>query len=94
MGLLIFISCFGGVIAGVAGYLNSYTRNAESILPDHDESVKSMKLRTYKFILHPSSFPLPTHFSSTIPSLSAIHSRHAFAILMRKEINHEQKFIR
>jgi hypothetical protein len=36
MGLLVFLSCFGGVIAGVAGYLNSYTRNAETILPDHD----------------------------------------------------------
>jgi MFS family permease len=36
MGLLIFLSCFGGVIAGVVGYLNSATRNAESILPDHD----------------------------------------------------------
>jgi DHA3 family macrolide efflux protein-like MFS transporter len=36
MGLLIFISCFGGVIAGVAGYLNSSTRNAETILPDHE----------------------------------------------------------
>jgi DHA3 family macrolide efflux protein-like MFS transporter len=40
MGLLVFISCFGGVIAGVAGYLSSYTRNAESILPDHDELPK------------------------------------------------------
>ena len=37
MALLIFLSCFGGIIAGVAGYLNSSTRNAESILPDHDE---------------------------------------------------------
>jgi hypothetical protein len=37
MGLLIFISCFGGVIAGLIGYLTSATRNAESILPDHDE---------------------------------------------------------
>lgn len=36
MGLLVFLSCFGGVIAGVAGYLNPYTRNAETILPDHD----------------------------------------------------------
>ncbi len=40
MGLLVFLSCFGGVIAGVAGYLNSSTRNAESILPDHDELPK------------------------------------------------------
>lgn len=40
MGLLIFISCFGGVIAGLAGYLSPFTRNAESILPDHDELVK------------------------------------------------------
>jgi hypothetical protein len=37
MGLIVFLSSFGGVIAGVAGYLNSSTRNAESILPDHDE---------------------------------------------------------
>jgi MFS transporter, DHA3 family, macrolide efflux protein len=36
MGLLIFLSCFGGVIAGVWGYLNPYTRNAETILPDHE----------------------------------------------------------
>ncbi|CAG0997448.1 hypothetical protein ANAEL_02694 [Anaerolineales bacterium] len=40
MGLLIFLSCFGGVIAGVAGYLNPYTRNAETILPDHDATEK------------------------------------------------------
>jgi len=39
--LLVFLSCFGGVIAGVAGYLNSATRNAESILPDHDELSKA-----------------------------------------------------
>ena len=37
MGFLIFVSSLGGILAGVAGYLNSYTRNAESILPDHDE---------------------------------------------------------
>jgi len=37
MGLLIFISSLIGILAGLAGYLNSYTRNAESILPDHDE---------------------------------------------------------
>ena len=36
MGFLIFVSCFGGVLAGLAGYLSSYTRNAETILPDHD----------------------------------------------------------
>lgn len=36
MGLLVFLSCFGGVIAGTAGYLNRATRNAESILPDHE----------------------------------------------------------
>jgi hypothetical protein len=36
MGLLVFLSCFGGVIAGVAGYLSPHTRNAETILPDHD----------------------------------------------------------
>jgi hypothetical protein len=36
MGFLLFVSCFGGVLAGVMGYFNSYTRNAEDILPDHD----------------------------------------------------------
>jgi hypothetical protein len=36
MALLVFFSSLGGVIAGIAGYLNSATRNAESILPDHD----------------------------------------------------------
>jgi hypothetical protein len=41
MGLLIFLSCFGGVVAGVAGYLSPYTRNAETILPDHDELPKA-----------------------------------------------------
>jgi hypothetical protein len=40
MGLLVFLSCFGGVIAGVAGYLNSSTRNVETILPDHDQLSK------------------------------------------------------
>ncbi len=40
MGLLIFISSLGGILAGVAGYLNSYIRNAETILPDHDELAK------------------------------------------------------
>jgi MFS family permease len=40
MGFLIFISSLGGILAGVAGYLTPSTRNAESILPDHDESSK------------------------------------------------------
>jgi hypothetical protein len=37
MGLLIFLGSLGGVLAGMAGYLNPYTRNAESILPDHNQ---------------------------------------------------------
>ena len=37
MALIIFVSSLGGVLAGVAGYLTPYIRNAESILPDHDE---------------------------------------------------------
>jgi MFS family permease len=41
MGLLIFISSFGGILAGVAGYLSLHTRNAEIILPDHDELSKA-----------------------------------------------------
>ena len=36
MGLLIFISCSCAIFGGTAGYLNPYTRNAETILPDHD----------------------------------------------------------
>jgi hypothetical protein len=118
MGLLIFISSLGGILAGLAGYLNSSTRNAESILPDHDvfpkqpPTLQEITHRTgvrrkcrrkeqepsSQRHIHPSSFRLhplfsPTHSSSTKLDHSAIHSRHAFAILMRKEINHEQKFI-
>jgi len=44
MGLLVFLSCFGGVIAGVAGYLSPHTRNAETILPDHDMLKESSPL--------------------------------------------------
>jgi len=36
MGLLIFISCLGGILAGLAGYFIHPIRHAEDILPDHD----------------------------------------------------------
>jgi DHA3 family macrolide efflux protein-like MFS transporter len=39
MGLLVIISSLCGILAGLAGYLNSSTRNAESILPDHDQQL-------------------------------------------------------
>ena len=39
MGLLIFFSCLGGILAGLAGYLIHPIREAEDILPDHDELV-------------------------------------------------------
>ena len=36
MGLLIFLSCIGGLLAGLIGYFVHAIRNAEDILPDHD----------------------------------------------------------
>lgn len=36
MGLLIFFSSFGGILAGLIGYFVRYIRHAEEILPDHD----------------------------------------------------------
>lgn len=36
MGLLIFFSSLGGILAGLAGYLTYPVRHAEEILPDHD----------------------------------------------------------
>jgi DHA3 family macrolide efflux protein-like MFS transporter len=36
MGLLIFFSCLGGILAGLIGYLVYPIRHAEEILPDHD----------------------------------------------------------
>jgi len=36
MGLLIFFSSFGGIIAGLVGYFIHWIRKAEDILPDHD----------------------------------------------------------
>jgi DHA3 family macrolide efflux protein-like MFS transporter len=36
MGLLIFFSCLGGILAGLVGYLVHPIRHAEDILPDHD----------------------------------------------------------
>jgi hypothetical protein len=35
MGLLIFFSCLGGILAGLAGYFIHSFRHAEDILPDH-----------------------------------------------------------
>jgi hypothetical protein len=39
MGLLIFFSCLGGILAGLVGYFIHPIRNAEEILPDHDRMV-------------------------------------------------------
>lgn len=39
MGLLIFLSSLGGILAGLAGYLIDSIRHAEDILPDHDQMV-------------------------------------------------------
>ena len=39
MGLLIFFSCLGGILAGLVGYLIYPIREAEDILPDHDQLV-------------------------------------------------------
>ena len=39
MGLLIFFSCLGGILAGLAGYFFYPIRHAEDILPDHDRMV-------------------------------------------------------
>ena len=39
MGLLIFFSCLGGILAGLVGYLIHPIREAENILPDHDRMV-------------------------------------------------------
>jgi MFS transporter, DHA3 family, macrolide efflux protein len=36
MGLLIFFSCLGGILAGLTGYFVHPIRHAEDILPDHD----------------------------------------------------------
>lgn len=36
MGLLIFFSCLGGILAGLIGYFIYPIRHAEDILPDHD----------------------------------------------------------
>jgi hypothetical protein len=39
MGLLIFFSCLGGILAGLVGYLIHPIREAEDILPDHDQMI-------------------------------------------------------
>jgi hypothetical protein len=36
MGLLIFLSCLGGMLAGLTGYFIHPIRHAEEILPDND----------------------------------------------------------
>jgi hypothetical protein len=41
MGLLIFLSCLGGILAGLAGYFIHPIRHAEDILQDHDRMVRS-----------------------------------------------------
>jgi hypothetical protein len=41
MGLLIFFSCLGGILAGLAGYFIRPIREAEDILPDHDQRVSA-----------------------------------------------------
>jgi hypothetical protein len=41
MGLLIFLSAFGGLLAGLAGYFIHSIRHAEEILPDHDQMVSA-----------------------------------------------------
>jgi hypothetical protein len=38
MGLLIFFSSFGGILAGLIGYFIHWIRDVEDILPDHDVS--------------------------------------------------------
>ncbi|HEX5944546.1 MAG TPA: MFS transporter [Anaerolineales bacterium] len=38
-GLLIFFSCLGGILAGLAGYFIHSIRDAEDILPDHDQMI-------------------------------------------------------
>ncbi len=39
MGLLIFFSCLGGMLAGLTGYFIHAIRHAEDLLPDHDTVV-------------------------------------------------------
>jgi hypothetical protein len=41
MGLLIFLSCLGGILAGLAGYFIHPIRHAEDILQDHDRIIGS-----------------------------------------------------
>ena len=39
MGLLIFLSSLGGILAGLVGYFIHSIRHAEDILPDHDQMI-------------------------------------------------------
>ena len=39
MGLLIFLSSLGGILAGLVGYFIQPIRDAEDILPDHDQMI-------------------------------------------------------
>ena len=41
MGLLIFLSALGGILAGLTGYFIHSIRHAEEILPDHDRMVSA-----------------------------------------------------
>jgi hypothetical protein len=39
MGLLLFFSSLGGILAGLTGYFVHPIRHAEDILPDHDQMI-------------------------------------------------------
>jgi DHA3 family macrolide efflux protein-like MFS transporter len=41
MGLIIFFSSLGGILAGLAGYMVHHIRDVETVLPDHDELPKA-----------------------------------------------------
>jgi hypothetical protein len=45
MGLLIFFSSLGGILAGLVGYFVAAIRDAEDILPDHDVSLVAESVR-------------------------------------------------
>jgi DHA3 family macrolide efflux protein-like MFS transporter len=40
MGLLIFFTSLGGILAGLVGYMVHHIRDVETVLPDHDELPK------------------------------------------------------
>jgi hypothetical protein len=41
LGLLIFFSSLGGIVAGLAGYFVHHIRDVETVLPDHDALPKA-----------------------------------------------------